>query len=660
MSVVKISEFFCKDMILRYTRDEKTRAVGLSMFPAALAGKARAEANDLLIHLKMAGDGYPARRQGRTLRGSETALRMRFERQKILPDTDGRTIITIFSDGLGHAAEHYAVTREGEPYVEFWTVFKNMSPQAADLELLTSFSISVSASGGEMFLHRYHGAWRKESLASLESLEPIRFGSIGSRSGDGWFPFAALEAGQSQCFWACSLECDSSWQMEMDCPDNCPADNRPGDRPVCLSGGMADREFGHWLKRIEPDGSFETPHAYGTVCVGTIDGAAQRLLRAQTRGWRNLENCPVVYSAPCDDLASVREAADKLKNRGIDCFMLEAGDWNVGGQTIRSWFQEAAFTLQERGFALGAGFAFEECAVESDACPKEWRLTRDGVVLRAGSRVFLDFRKPEAGDFMVETITRFLRENKCAYLKADCEETIGIGCDGAESLGEGLRVYREAVKNFYQRIRQAAPETDLEICHATDHPAVAADRARLIPARANWVWAAPRPGEPEGRAYYALASGFYGRMCLSGDILQLTEWQHARIDEALALYRKVFHVIRDGETQYINRRGAPPRQGAPPRWGEQNPSGWQALLRRTEGEALVLVHTFGGETPDSVILTLEGRWKLEGGFYRKTITPDAIARESRTKIRVAGLKRYDGVALYFKTTISILPAQSAQ
>ena len=40
------------------------------------------------------------------------------------------------------------------------------------------------------------------------------------------------------------------------------------------------------------------------------------------------------------------------------------------------------------------------------------------------------------------------------YMKMDYNDTIGIGCDGAESLGESLRQNMEASMNFIDKVKE--------------------------------------------------------------------------------------------------------------------------------------------------------------------------------------------------------------
>ena len=105
-----------------------------------------------------------------------------------------------------------------------------------------------------------------------------------------------------------------------------------------------------------------------------------------------------------------------------------------------------------------------------------------------------------------------LKECGFGYLKIDYNETIGIGCDGAESLGEGLRGHIEAVQAFMRRIRQELPDLVIENCSSGSQrtepsmialssvtsfsdthecvqiPIIAANMHRVILPRQNLVW----------------------------------------------------------------------------------------------------------------------------------------------------------------------------
>ena len=63
---------------------------------------------------------------------------------------------------------------------------------------------------------------------------------------------------KNRVFWGCQLYNTGSWQIEVSRFDD----------GVCLSGGPADYELGHWRKELLPGESFRTPEAVLTVTRG--------------------------------------------------------------------------------------------------------------------------------------------------------------------------------------------------------------------------------------------------------------------------------------------------------------------------------------------------------------------------------------------------------
>ena len=62
-----------------------------------------------------------------------------------------------------------------------------------------------------------------------------------------------------------------------------------------------------------------------------------------------------------------------------------------------------------------------------------------------------------------------LEECEMGYLKIDYNETLGAGCDGAESAGEGLRRQVEAVLEFLAGLRRRMPDLVIENCASGGH-----------------------------------------------------------------------------------------------------------------------------------------------------------------------------------------------
>ena len=85
-------------------------------------------------------------------------------------------------------------------------------------------------------------------------------------------------------------------------------------------------------------------------------------------------------------------------------------------------------------------------------------------------------------------------------------------------------------------------------------------------------------------------------MCLSGDIYDLSTEQWEKVNEGIAFYRMVRHLIRDGVSEFHGKLSAS--------W--RHPEGWQAICRHYADETLTVIHTFDGEHPEKITLPVRG------------------------------------------------------
>ena len=104
-------------------------------------------------------------------------------------------------------------------------------------------------------------------------------------------------------------------------------------------------------------------------------------------------------------------------------------------------------------------------------------------------------------------------------------------------------------------------------------------------------------------------------MCLSGDVIHLSEEQWRKVEEGTEFFRRVRHIIRDGVSSFHGELSES--------W--RHPEGWQAVTRKAGDETLAVIHTFGGKIPAQVVLPVDGgkilqvmcsegnRVSLEGG-----------------------------------------------
>lgn len=601
-----------------------------------------ARAADPLLHIQVRGQPYPgAFSQGRSMRGSADSKAFGVTHQARRIHRGAVTIATTLENQCGLTALHELTHRRGESALRVRTTVRNTGTVPLTLELLTSFSLggltpfASDDAPGRLWLHRFRSTWSAEGRHEVRSLEELslerswvghgvraeRFGQVGSLPVNGFFPFVGLEDRNAGVMWAAKLAYPGSWQLEA---------YRKGDQ-VCLSGGLADHEFGHWSKSLQPGESITSPEAFLTTVSGDIDDACDRLNTVHARSLAGQpaveKKLPVVFNEWCtswgnpthDNLLAL---ADRLRGSGVrylaiddgwaerpDGGIQQNGDWRLNRTAFPLGLRATADAIRRRGLIPGIWFEFEVINVGAQAWAETThQLQRDGVPLQVDSRRFWDFRDPWVHDYLSQRVLAFLRDNNLGYLKVDYNDTVGVGCDGAGSPGEGLRAHLEGVQRFFQRLRDEMPGLVIENCSSGGHraepsfvaltamtsfsdahetpdiPVIAANLNRMIPARQNQIWAVLRHTDSLQRLSYSLAATFLGRMCLSGEIRELTPsaWQFTR--GAIDLYRELAPVIAGGRFRRHGKFGA----------SYQHLHGWQAVIvdRARRDPAFVVWHTF--------------------------------------------------------------------
>ena len=173
-----------------------------------------------------------------------------------------------------------------------------------------------------------------------------------------------------------------------------------------------------------------------------------------------------------------------------------------------------------------------------------------------------------------ERVTGLLQKCGFEYIKVDYNDTIGIGCDDPDGLGEGLRKNMQGTLDFFREMRAAVPGLYIENCSSGGHrlepsmmgvadmasfsdahecqeiPIIAANLHRMILPGQSQIWAVLRKTDSLRRVNYSLVNTFLGVMCLSGDMLDLSDEQWKKVDEGIAFYKAVRHIIRDGVTSF--------------------------------------------------------------------------------------------------------------
>ena len=636
--------------------------LSLTLVPASRLGDIRPsklKLHESLLQVSVEGDVLPeAYSGGISMRNSQSTALLKLDSQYILSDQDQVAVVTEFHREDGQRAIHTLKTHTAKTLLSSVT-YINDSPRDITLRMLSSFSITgltpfIDGEAPEsMVLHRFRSYWsaegRPESLAVEDiQLDPSwskwatkceRYGQVGCMPTRHFFPFAAIEDTLSGVTWGAEIVWPGSWQMEP---------YRRGDA-LSLSGGLADFEFGHWSKILAPGASFTTPEAILTVTQGNREDVCDRLLTYFDPYLASLpaseQELPVIYNEYCDTWChptteTVRAELEALRGMGVDYFVIDdgwfrkpgvegvgvdVGDWEVSKERFDGDMRPTLSAIRKEGLLPGLWFEYENVGRASDAYTQysDHFLRLNGHMLQTPTRAFWDFTDPWVQDYLHLKVALFLKENQVGYIKVDYNDFFGIGCDGAESPGEGLRRQVEAMIAFKKRLLETNPDLVLENCASGGHrldpcsmstssmasfsdaheckdiPVIAANLHSLIPPRQSQIWAVIRKEDDHRRIVYSMVNGLLGRLCVSGNIASLNEEQRRLVQEGVAFYKTVRHIIKDG----ISRRRCCFNRAT------SHLQGWQAVVRRTPdgGEALVVFNAFAGiQEPQVRLDGLEG------------------------------------------------------
>ena len=687
------------DMVACYEINRE-KHVGLFLYPCDLPLEKCANhdsAIDSLVQLKIAGDMYNgAYAPGNTLRNGESTLRMKYVSQKLIEKNEIQTVETVMEDDRGYQVVHKLSYVKGEKVLRIQCEFYNKTAEPVTLEMFESFSISELSpyiAGDEaenIMLHRIQSRWSQEGKMLSQSLEELqldvswtkeavrceRFGQVGSLPVNHYFPFLGVEDRVNHVFWGVQLAHNASWQMEV----------YRIDENLAISGGLADRELGHWMKKIMPQEHFETPEAIVTVChtesldcfTGRLTDAGQK---AADAGPECEQDLPIVFNEYCTTWGNpshenICEILNKIKGKGFTYFVIDCGwykkdgvPWDISmGDYIPSkslfpmGLEQTVQEIKNAGLKPGIWFEIENVGKASEAYENtEHLLHLDGKPLTTTRRRFWNMTDPWVENYLTERVIGFLKKYGFQYMKMDYNDTIGMGCDGYESIGEGLRQNMEAARMFVEKVKKEIPGIVLENCASGGHrlepsymaltsmasfsdahecveiPVIAANLHRTILPRQSQIWAVIRKTDSLKRIAYSVAATFLGRMCISGDVWELDDAQWAVIDNGIRFYKEIAPVIKNGQSWHFG----------PEVKNIRHPDGWQAVVRVGDNQkAYAVIHTFQKNVPQKISFQLPDDCPVQ---IVDVFSWEDKKIEIKDKIvSVTGLLEEDTVAVFFE------------
>lgn len=654
-----LQEYKLGDMVARYLIDRDSMQVGFQLLPEKVSQENIITDNcfmESLIQYKLTGDIYnEAYAGGCSMRNSESVRKLKFSEQTDESIGEQLQVNTIMMDEDGHRLIHHLVWLKNMPYVRISCTFENQSKRDCCLEMFESFSLGglspyMQGDGnGTLWLHRVRSVWSQEGRHETIPVEDLqlepawdphavrceRFGQAGSMPVNRFFPFAAIEDRKNHIFWGAQIAHPASWQMEVYRKDN----------GLALSGGLADRELGHWMKHVEPGKNFTTPEAIvSTAQTDSFDIFTGRLTTAGLvegflKAPESEQDLPIVFNEYCTTWGNpshenICEIVDAIKGKGFKYFVIDCGwykengipwdigmgDYEVSSELFPDGMEKTVQVIKDAGMIPGIWFEIENVGSASRAYHlTEHLLHKDNVVLTTYFRRFWDMQDPWVDEYLTDKVIGTLKKYGFGYMKIDYNETIGIGCDGAESPGEALRKNMEATVLFIEKVKEEVPGIVLENCASGGHrlepkmmsvmsmasfsdaheceeiPIIAANLHRVIHPTQSQIWAVIRQDDSLKRIAYSISNTFLGRMCISGDVTQLAPEKWNLIEQGISFYGKIKDIIKEGQSY----RYGPKIKSA------RHPEGWQALLRVGKNkQAYVVIHVFDGKLPEVIEIEL--------------------------------------------------------
>ena len=654
-----LQEYKLGDMVARYLINRDSMQVGFQLLPENVSQENIVTDNcfmESLIQYKLTGDIYnEAYAGGCSMRNSESVRKLKFSEQTDESIGEQLQVNTIMMDEDGHRLIHHLVWLKNMPYVRISCTFENQSKRDCCLEMFESFSLGglspyMQGDGnGTLWLHRVRSVWSQEGRHETIPVEDLqlepawdphavrceRFGQAGSMPVNRFFPFAAIEDRKNHIFWGAQIAHPASWQMEVYRKDN----------GLALSGGLADRELGHWMKHVEPGKNFTTPEAIvSTAQTDSFDIFTGRLTTAELvegflKAPESEQDLPIVFNEYCTTWGNpshenICEIVDAIKGKGFKYFVIDCGwykengipwdigmgDYEVSSELFPDGMEKTVQVIKDAGMIPGIWFEIENVGSASRAYHlTEHLLHKDNVVLTTYFRRFWDMQDPWVDEYLTDKVIGTLKKYGFGYMKIDYNETIGIGCDGAESPGEALRKNMEATVLFIEKVKEEVPGIVLENCASGGHrlepkmmsvmsmasfsdaheceeiPIIAANLHRVIHPTQSQIWAVIRQDDSLKRIAYSISNTFLGRMCISGDVTQLAPEKWNLIEQGISFYGKIKDIIKEGQSY----RYGPKIKSA------RHPEGWQALLRVGKNkQAYVVIHVFDGKLPEVIEIEL--------------------------------------------------------
>ncbi len=396
----------------------------------------------------------------------------------------GETLIVTLEDAL-HKLEvdlYYTVYEE-LPIIIRHNEIRNCSEREITLDRAYSFSFDLPSMDYEML--SLYGAHVRECHIQRNKLQHgvVSVDSKYGVSSAQLNPFAAIVSPKTD------EDSGVAYGIGLVYSGNFVIKAQVGQNDVArVLGGINDYDFSWTLSCGE---SFETPEAvlvYSNRGIGEMSRSFHELYRKYLINPRFVkEHRPIVLNSWEAvyfqyDKKKLCELIEAVKGTGIDTFVLDdgwfgnrndehtgLGDWYVNTEKLEGGLKPIIDCAHENGLRFGLWFEPEMTIRNSELYRKhpDWIIHVDGLEPCEGRfQYVLDLTRNEVRDYIVESISKCLREHEIDYVKWDMNRSLTenysshLGARGKEFAHR----YVLGVYDILERIVNGFPEIFFEGC----------------------------------------------------------------------------------------------------------------------------------------------------------------------------------------------------
>ena len=450
------------------------------------------------------------------------------------------------------------------------------------------------------------GQWKSASLDDL-GLYPVyddhqhrafaAFSSKGSWSTSRYYPLIMVEdteLGKTHYF---EIMSPSSWYIEL-----CIEYNASGEETLYVFLSDCCEKNDGWHKTLPPGETVRTAKVvYGTA-EGGFEAAVRRLTdykRADSKAHFEKDVPPVCfndYMNCCWAMPTYEKTlalVDRAAQLGVEVFCIDSGwqssllddtfrcigDWKVSESRFSpKTFRDIVEYVNSKGMRCGAWLEIEgaEEGTEAYETLMPYILKRRDHVI-GKPKCFYDFRS-EVIQKKISDVFDMLYSMGIRYIKNDYNKSMGIGCDGDDSMSGVMRENLYAFLAFIDRIQAKYPDLIIENCGSgamrcdsetlshfhlqstsdqevyTCNPSIICGSLAYLPPEKAGIWSYPYPVRYRDRMEYKvfeedysgghqtafnMVNAMMGVMYLSGRIDAADEKNTALIRDAIRIYKEI-------------------------------------------------------------------------------------------------------------------------